>query len=216
MYCLSLDALRRGFLFDMNYKLVGQNKKGQQLIEYICPSCGGAFTTLHYGYKKSKTKMCRSCSKKTHGLNKHPLYAVWTCMKQRCYNPRNPKYDGYGGRGITVCSEWLDSFQVFYNWAIANGYKKGLTIDRINNDGNYCPQNCRWATPLEQVHNTRTPSNNTVGYVGVYKSKHRPKWFWYLNHIGKRYKKYGFPTPEEAVAARNQFIKENGLPHKLQ
>src|ERR1044072_5283077 len=76
-----------------------------------------------------------------HGLTEHPLYNVWCLIKQRCLNPRNPRYARYGGRGITICEEWM-VFQSFHQWAITHGWRPGLTIERQNNDGNYCPANC--------------------------------------------------------------------------
>jgi len=76
-------------------------------------------------------------------------------MKQRCYNPNNRSYKTYGGRGIKVCDEWRDNFMAFHDWAIANGYEEGLTIDRIDNDGDYEPNNCRWITLQENVSKMR-------------------------------------------------------------
>ena len=81
------------------------------------------------------------------------LYWVWNEMKKRCDRPNHKKYHRYGGRGISVCQEWR-SFREFQNWALNNGYSEGLSIDRICNDGNYEPQNCRWATPIQQSRNT--------------------------------------------------------------
>ena len=83
-------------------------------------------------------------------------------MKQRCYNPNRLKYSRYGGRGIKICDEWLNSFDSFYNWAINNGYSSELQIDRIDNDGDYCPENCRWVTLWENTLNRRQSKFLTV------------------------------------------------------
>ena len=83
-----------------------------------------------------------------------PWYNSWRSMVNRCNNKNSATYQYYGGRGITICAEWNDPF-VFGEWAVSNGYKKGLTLDRINTDGNYEPSNCRWATMFEQDKNRR-------------------------------------------------------------
>lgn len=102
--------------------------------------------------------------KTKHGKKNTKLYPVWCAMKERCYNTNNKKYSRYGGRGIVVCDEWKDDFQSFYDWSIANGYREGLTIDRIDNNGNYEPANCRWLTRAEQ--NRNYSRNHLITYQG--------------------------------------------------
>lgn len=91
-----------------------------------------------------------------HGKKGTRIYNIWIRMKVRCYNKNYDRYKDHGGRGIVMCDEWKHDFMTFYNWAMDNGYKEGLTIDRIDNDGNYEPNNCRWSTPKQQCNNRRT------------------------------------------------------------
>lgn len=99
----------------------------------------------------------------THKLSRTPLYQVWRDMKKRCYSPKCKSFSNYGGRGIKVCDEWVNDFDTFSKWALNNGYSSELTIDRINNDGDYCPDNCRWVSRQEQNRNTRR--NHHITYM---------------------------------------------------
>lgn len=112
------------------------------------------------------TKSCGCISKRTHKAThlKHnksntKLYKIWSSIKQRCFYDKSKNYKNYGLRGISICKEWKEDFQSFYDWSVSNGYKEGLSIDRIDVNGIYCPENCRWATIIEQANNKR---NNVI------------------------------------------------------
>lgn len=96
------------------------------------------------------------------------VYRIYAKIKRRCFVQDDPAYDRYGGRGITMCDEWKNSFESFSNWAYANGYKQEYSIDRIDNNGNYCPENCRWTDPITQGNNKR--NNKYYTYNGTTKT----------------------------------------------
>lgn len=104
---------------------------------------------------------------KSHGLSNHLLYGIWSAMKDRCFNKKHKYYDNYGGRGIIMCEQWVNDFKSFYDWAI-DKWREGLEIDRINNDGNYEPDNCRF---VSHKINSRNKSNNRkFEYMGLTQS----------------------------------------------
>jgi hypothetical protein len=114
---------------------------------------------------KKTIKVALEAHKKYGEYANSRLYTIWKSMKERCSDKKNKDY---GGRGITICSEWANNFLAFYNWAMANGYSDDLSIDRMDNDGNYCPENCRWSDKTTQANNTR--KNVYITYCGETKS----------------------------------------------
>lgn len=157
---------------------VGKSKNGQSIWKCKC-DCGNITKVMYSNLTREHIKSCGCFKKESYGKSsvKHNksrtrLYSTYYKIKGRCYNRNNPAYKNYGGRGIKICDEWLNKengFINFYNWAIENGYdesktKKEQTLDRINNNGNYEPSNCRWATAKEQASNTR--NNHIVDYYG--------------------------------------------------
>ena len=142
--------------------VIDEDRTGSKPVRYLCRcECGVErpvqYSNLIYGTSQScgclerETKRERTLK---HGMTHSPLMDSWEHMKQRCLNPKNSKYSFYGGRGIKVCEEWME-FVPFMEWALANGYKNGLTIDRIDPNGNYEPSNCRWVDMEAQRRNTR-------------------------------------------------------------
>lgn len=141
--------------------------------------CGNSCIVDGGSLRSGTTQSC-GCYKKErlrfnhlqHGVSRTALAAVRNAMIQRCCNSNSKDYPNYGGRGITVCAEWKSNPISFYDWAFSHGYKKGLCIERINNDGNYEPSNCKWATKEEQNNNQR--SNRFLTYNG--ETKNLTQW----------------------------------------
>lgn len=191
------------------------SKKKEHFGLYLC-SCGVEFrSTIGNARRGNNSCGCyRRSMFTTHGLCGHPLYNTWAGMKARTTNPKSANYHHYGGRGITMCPEWLESPQIFFDWSEANGYSPGLSVDRINNDLGYSPENCRWATRNVQNRNTRRlMSTNTSGYRGIYFSKPRGVWLATICINYKTRQLGAFPTALEAAQAYDNYIIENNLEH---
>lgn len=168
----------------------GSSPRGEATWLCRC-DCGGESivrgTDLRAGHTKScgcmeqETRVRNGYQRMRHGMSKSRIYGVWVSMKTRCTNPIHPHYKDYGGRGIAVCDEWANDFQVFAAWALSHGYdenspKGKCTLDRIDPDGNYCPENCRFADMNVQQNNRRDSKKNVkffLGEDGIYHASKR-------------------------------------------
>lgn len=193
---------------------IGQNKDHKAVWKCRC-ECGTIKNVSGKDLRSGNTKSCGCYNrdkamqnpalwKPKHGLSKHPLHQVWSDIKTRCYNKKDRSYKWYGARGIKLCDVWMD-FKAFYEWSIKNGYENGLTLDRINPNGNYSPDNCRWVGMKIQQNNRR--NNKMLNINGV--SKTMSEWAdeYDVNYrLVKSRIRAGW-TPEKALSQRKQDIK---------
>lgn len=177
-------------------------RKNKHSIFRCACECGGETITTSNNLRRGHTKSCGCLSIKTvidrsvtHGLSNHPLYSIWCGMKNRCYYEGHNRHQLYVDKNVYVCDEWLTDYTKFHNWALENGWKRGLTVDRRNNYGPYSPDNCRIATQKVQ---SRNKSNNVnITYNG--ETKILIEWSEHLGisygKIQTRYKR-GWPIEE--------------------
>ncbi len=210
---------------DMTPKLIGKtwrkyptetSKQKRTFGLYECQYCGKEWECAVQDIKTGHTKGCGCLrgGKPTHRLCSNKFYNTWNNMIQRCTSPNHKVYKDYGGRGITVCEEWLD-VATFVAWAESTHPNiTGVSLDRINNDKGYSPENCRWTNNLTQNINQRIKKNNTSGYVGVVWYKPLSKWMVQIM-VNRKNKNLGYyQNIEEAVQVRDNYIIENNLPNK--
>lgn len=169
-----------------NYELIEekviQNKEKRWLNKYKCKSCGTIIIMRHDRAEKSK-----KCVHNTRHINHNKLLGkVYYSMISRCYNSSDKSYRWYGKKGIRICDEWLMSFTDFEKWSLENGYKEGLSIDRINENKDYCPENCRWVT-LEENSRFKSTTNiicvNNITKSGKQWSKELNKGVNFINRM---------------------------------
>ncbi len=180
--------------------------------ECLC-DCGNVTIVRGKNLKSGAVKSC-GCRRKTnpssqtHNMSKTRLYHEWASIKNRCYNKNLKTYKDYGGRGIEVCDEWKHSFEAFRDWAFENGYSDDLTIERINFDMNYCPENCKWIPFNEQQKNRRICYS--IEYMG--KTQNLTDWCRELNLpfgvVHNRVKKLGWSF-ERAISEPVHIEKRN-------
>lgn len=187
---------------------VGKNNAGQYIWKCLC-SCGNEHTVTGTALVEGATKSCGCLAKEvcgkaslTHGMSHSPEYHAWKNALYRCTKPFNAAYSDYGGRGIQVCERWSEPLPVgFLNFLEDMGPSNGLTLERVDVNGNYSPENCIWADTYQQGYNTRMHSSNTSGVTGVSELKDG-RWQAYINYLGKRYPLGYHNTFEQAVKAR--------------
>jgi hypothetical protein len=183
-------------------------KKGNdRLCEFLC-DCGSVVYRImgrvKYAQRRGYTMSC-GCHLTRHYMTKSREHNSWTDMKQRCFNRNCTKFSYYGGRGITVCDSWRDSFENFL--ADMGPRPDGTSIDRIDVNGNYEPSNCRWATKTVQSINTRLKCDNRSGSRGVSWCKQTNKWRVTISVNGKQFHGGRFILKEEALAERIRMEK---------
>ena len=204
---------------DLGYVYHGKNIKNRTRYGLYRCFCGIEFRAQMSKIKTNNIKSCGCYRRKRmieintiHGLRNHKLYIVWKNIIERCTNSQNKSYKNYGGRGISICEKWLD-LENFIN-DMYPSYEDGLSIDRIDVNGNYEPSNCRWATKELQSRNTRKLySHNTSGYRGVSFLIKSNKWLVQIMVDKKKIYLGCFSDKIEAAKAYDKYVINNNLEH---
>ena len=194
------------------------SKKRRSHAMFMC-SCGNTFETLINRIKSGNTKSCGCLHKRvmrkmktTHGLCSDRLYRIWFDMVRRTTDKSRGDYEEYGGRGISVCEEWLDVVKFVDD--MDPSYKNGMSLDRINNDLGYSKENCRWATQNTQSQNTRRiRANNTSGFRGVSRKTNSNKWISQIMVDSKTVYLGIFSNKIDAAKAYDSYVIQNNLNH---
>ena len=200
----------------MRYATESSNQKKRYGV-YQCQYCEKEFEAQIQHIKNGHTTSCGCQStkyKNPHGLTKHKLYNTWNNMVNRCNNSKITHYKDYGGRGIKICARWMDINNFIED--MYPSYQEGLTLDRIDVDGNYEPDNCRWATLNTQARNTRKiMSTNKSGFRGVSWCVRDKVWRCSLTLDSKQIHLGYYPTALEAAKAYETYIRVNNLEHNF-
>lgn len=210
----------------MSYNLVGKQFGNIEVVEKTeertssgmviwvarC-KCGNMFRVRTDKLTSNKISSCSLCSSKARNSYNHikprefhhkshsRLYSIWDGMRRRCLSPKSKDYKYYGLRGIQICDEWTNSFVSFESWAMSHGYNKDLTIERIDNNGNYCPENCKWVTRREQSLNTRKTIR--IAILGCEKSLNG-----WTSFMGWKYGKYWYRHKKGHSAFSREELEE--------
>jgi len=198
---------------NIGYLYPNKNSKQKRLFGMFKCYCGTQFKAQIFSIKSGHTLSC-GCLKgiEHHGLSNHKLYDIWINIKTRVNNKKCKEYKNYGGRGIAICDRWKDVSNFIED--MYPSYQEGLSIDRIDNNGNYEPSNCRWTTKTIQSRNTRIlKSNNTSGYRGVSFHNATKKYIAIIRINGKSKTIGYFSSPLDGAKAYDNFVIENNLEH---